>query len=1255
MPWQNLGNGKRIEYRLECLQLQLAIFQELQTREEGSGHAGSCAALSAVEHGCQRGWVGGNGYFTAGAHRTVHGGLRDLLSIVQNVPSPEAIERIDMDPYTRDDFVGDVMRLGNGKPNPVMVDALVDNSRAAIEWLAKSVKVPFVFSFNRQAYEVNGRQKFWGGMVLSVADGGKGLIAAHRRALKEAGVQVWFNTPALSLVMSDGKVSGLQVRKEGVEVTLQTRSVILASGGFEANAKLREKYLGPGWAHARIRGTPYNTGDGFALAKAVGARFSGDWAGCHSTAWDANADAEAGQRDLTNQYTKSGYPLGIMINSDGVRFVDEGEDYRNYTYAKFGRAILEQPGGFAFQIWDSRVIASLRKEEYGDGVVEKVFAPTLEELADKLGERGLVNKTRLMKTLKEYNEAVQFYQDENPSVQWDPAVKDGLSTQSTGKQLSLPKSNWALAIDTPPFMAVKVACGITFTFGGLAIDPESSAVISEDGNGVLEGIFCTGEMVGDLFFDNYPGGSGLTAGARSTPYILLMSFAGLVQQVTAAHREAKPGPSTNSTKTLDDENLVRSGRQSNGDRALPLSPATIAPFAPDSPSTRTGPPRSLSYTYSLSSLSTPTRSRNNPDLMSPDGMPKTPLDNLDGFRSALDLDQLDRKGKRKESRTVDEGRSPMKWLHDSPREEKAGFDFDSTRYGRQTPPCITIQTPDGKPERTGSPNHPKSASTIDSGYKLESPLDRRTLNPRRTLPTSNDQAEARSGRVGNRWSMIRSLIPHIGSQDKDARTSGPSAVTSNKVNITDELITGGLSTLMLRLWFERDEKDHRRIPILFHRLRIRVSDSLHPMHKQKTVFRIECEYANGATRWVIYRTMRDFLSLHAHYQLSNVYKRNVEKIPEFPRHALPYLKFLKKEGREVGSANFALLQRESLENYLIELIRAVMFHPSSNRLAGFLEISALSISMAQSGGSQYKAGYLDIASEGVGGGFGRRSAGWRARKSSKWCAIRESYLVVMEEPGELNVWDVFLLDPDFEIERPKRYYRQGLHLLHVDGFVHSDKEADNTHISDDAERRSMIDSVTAKISKFFHAEDKRRADPDNTMLGQHEGSIHSLESEVSQAPPPMLDPSTNINPLISKEDEHPPEGKDYSEDVSKHTFYITNAQMRLRLFARTERQMLQWITAFEKVAASSHYTGKNRFDSFAPIRLNVAAQWLVDGRDYFWNLSRAILLAHESIYIHDWWLSPGTVLYLSLITTKLSNQGPRASHAPTRKREISTG
>ncbi|KAI0647696.1 FAD/NAD-P-binding domain-containing protein [Trametes meyenii] len=488
---------------------------------EGSGHAGSCAALSAREAGCQRvvivdkcppEWVGGNGYFTAGAHRTVHGGLQDLLPIVQNV-TPDEAENIDMNAYTADEFTRDIMRLGDDRSDPEVVKAVVDGSRDAVQWLADRVKVPFILSFHRQAYLVNGRQVFWGGLVLSVEDGGKGLIAAHRAALAAAGVETWFNTAAVELLVDGEVVVGVAVDREGTRLELRAPAVILACGGFEANKDLRGKHLGADWERAKVRGTPYNTGDGLMLAQRVGARLAGDFAGCHSTCWDANAPADRGDRVLSNQFTKSGYPLGLMLNVRGARFVDEGADFRNYTYAKFGRAILAQPGGIAFQVWDSTVTGLLRKEEYADDVVEQVWADTLEALAEKLRAKGLEDPGTFVQTIRQYNAATAAFRAEHPKKKWDPAVKDGMSTQARAVQLELPKSNWALPFEKPPYLAIKVACGVTFTFGGLMIDPDTASVISEATGKPIRGLFCTGELVGGLFYGNYPGGSGLTNGA----------------------------------------------------------------------------------------------------------------------------------------------------------------------------------------------------------------------------------------------------------------------------------------------------------------------------------------------------------------------------------------------------------------------------------------------------------------------------------------------------------------------------------------------------------------------------------------------------------------------------------------------------------------------------------------------------------------------------------------------------------------------
>ena len=204
-----------------------------------------------------------------------------------------------------------------------------------------------------------------------------------------------------------------------------------------------------------------------------------------------------------------------MFNTKGLRFVDEGEDMRNFTYAKFGRAILQQPDGVAFQVWDADGVSWLRKEEYAEEVVERISAGSLAEMAELLEKKGLQDSQAFLDSIEEYNLAVRTFASENPAIVFDPSKKDGMSTKSSSGSLKLgpDKTNWAKPVIKPPFLAVKVTCGITFTFGGLRADASTGAVLRESELKPMEGLFVAGEMLGGLFFGNYPGGSGLTSGA----------------------------------------------------------------------------------------------------------------------------------------------------------------------------------------------------------------------------------------------------------------------------------------------------------------------------------------------------------------------------------------------------------------------------------------------------------------------------------------------------------------------------------------------------------------------------------------------------------------------------------------------------------------------------------------------------------------------------------------------------------------------
>ena len=213
-------------------------------------------------------------------------------------------------------------------------------------------------------------------------------------------------------------------------------------------------------------------------------------------AWDLNAP-EFGDLKVGDGFQKHSYPLGVMVNAKGERFVDEGADFRNYTYAKYGSVIMDQPDMFCWQIFDAKVLDLLR-DEYRIREVTKVSASTLEELVTKLeGSTPAGPSTRCAT----YNAAVR---PTSPSTR-------PCSTAAARRASPLDKSNWANVLDTPPFEAYAVTCGVTFTFGGLKVTNDCEV---EDTAGTpIPGLFAAGELVGGLFYHNYPGGTGLTSGA----------------------------------------------------------------------------------------------------------------------------------------------------------------------------------------------------------------------------------------------------------------------------------------------------------------------------------------------------------------------------------------------------------------------------------------------------------------------------------------------------------------------------------------------------------------------------------------------------------------------------------------------------------------------------------------------------------------------------------------------------------------------
>ncbi len=468
----------------------------------GSGNAALCAGIAALESGAQvlmlekggRDLAGGNTKYTAGAMRFAYDSGESFEKLLRN-PDDARLPHTDFGSYTQAKFASDLLGFNDGRPLSPEQDKLIARSGATMQWLATH-DVKFEPIYSRQSFEKDGRHVFWGGLTLAAENEGVGLFDMELAAFERLGGVIRYDSAVTGLIQEGGRVAGVHVGDKAV----MADAVILACGGFEANDDLRAKYIGADWAKAKVRGTPLNTGDGLVMAQQVGAQDYGLYGGCHATPMDlhmanyGNLEIPHGER---KNYRKICYFLGVMLNADGVRFVDEGINFRNYTYAQFGRAVLEQPGHFAWQIFDAKVF-DLLYGEYHFHDAHYVEADTLEAL---LAQLEGVDQAAASDTLAAYNAAVR------EDVPFDPTVLDGKGTDG----LALAKSNWAQKINQGPFRAYPVTGGITFTYGGLKVNDAGAVLDTQDR--AIEGLFACGELVGGVFYNGYPGGSGLTSGA----------------------------------------------------------------------------------------------------------------------------------------------------------------------------------------------------------------------------------------------------------------------------------------------------------------------------------------------------------------------------------------------------------------------------------------------------------------------------------------------------------------------------------------------------------------------------------------------------------------------------------------------------------------------------------------------------------------------------------------------------------------------
>ncbi len=464
----------------------------------GGGSAAFEAAVSARQSGAEKvvmvekapeAEYGGNARFSHTGFRFCHDGKDEIRAFIPDVDA-ELFAAMEIKPYTEEEFLGDLNRVTEGLIDEDLAAALTAESNAAAHWaLATGIKwIPEKYA------TVDGRHHFEPGRAIQTLGGGKGQLGQWREIAAGLGIDLRFDSRVGAVYGTDRRMEGVRVSSEAGEYDLMANATIACAGGFQANPEMRARYLGENADLLKVRGSKHDTGEVLAMIMGLGAKATGHWQGAHQTPIDAGAPRfetpvrEDGRGNAMNRYD---YCHGITVNSLGQRFFDEGESFHSYTYAKTGRAVRSQPGNIAYQIFDQKGIAMFRHGPDFPATFEQ--AGTIEELAAKAG----LNPEIVAHTVTEYNRAVA------DDVPFDPSKLDGKCT--TG--ITPPKSNWAQKIDAPPYRAYPVSGGITFTFGGLAVNTE--AEVLNTSNQPIRGLYASGDIIG-LFYHNYPSCTGQT-------------------------------------------------------------------------------------------------------------------------------------------------------------------------------------------------------------------------------------------------------------------------------------------------------------------------------------------------------------------------------------------------------------------------------------------------------------------------------------------------------------------------------------------------------------------------------------------------------------------------------------------------------------------------------------------------------------------------------------------------------------------------
>jgi tricarballylate dehydrogenase len=465
----------------------------------GGGSSAFEAAVAARQAGAERvvmlekapeAQAGGNARFSHTGFRFTFSGREEIRQFIPDVPE-DIFETMQIPEYTHQEFLDDLNRVTNGQIDPALAAHMVDRSNEALRWMRD---VGIAWAPDKHVL-LNGKRFFEPGNILQPKGGGRGQLRQWRAIADRLGVEIRFASKVIGLRGDQNRVEGARVIADGRAYDLEATATIACSGGFQANAEMRARYLDVGNTDfMKVRGSRHNTGEVLRMMLELGAQATGHWQWAHMSPIDLNApkvETLLSADGVGNTMNRYDYPLGITVNSQGLRFFDEGEASHAYTYAKTGRAVHLQPGSVAYQIYDRKGSALAN---YGkDPKATRCEAATIAELGVKIG----INPEVLVHTVETFNRAIRT------DIPYDRSRLDGRRTEG----LSPDKTNWANALDEPPFSAFPITGGITFTFGGVGVSVNAEVLNSE--SIPIKGLYASGDVIG-LFFYNYPACTGQT-------------------------------------------------------------------------------------------------------------------------------------------------------------------------------------------------------------------------------------------------------------------------------------------------------------------------------------------------------------------------------------------------------------------------------------------------------------------------------------------------------------------------------------------------------------------------------------------------------------------------------------------------------------------------------------------------------------------------------------------------------------------------